>query len=157
MTSVSELWEVCYVLSVSLTWNKWQRPRQGLLNNLSFNSLICKKHTGNFIISIVIFPFPRLTILLKLHIASLFHVFVFCMGIVWWAKNVCLHSACHLDYSLVCRVFQCDCISIHLLTEVAMLQTGILVIETNKACCVIDLYVKTSQQNQVVIYFKYAN
>lgn len=34
-----------------------------------------------------------------------------------------------------------------LLTEVAMLQTGIFVIGTNKACGVIDLYAKPSQQN----------
>ena len=36
---------------------------------------------------------------------------------------------------------------IHLLSEVAMQQTGMLAIETNKACAVTDAYAKLSQQN----------
>lgn len=148
MKSFSEILEACCLLSVKLTLNKWQRPRQCLINNPPFSSLIYTKHIGKVIMPTLFFPFSFLAILLKPHIAPPFRVFVFLP-----VHGHCLmgrarsHITCHLGCLLGCSAFQCDCISIHLLTEVAMLQTGIFVIETSKACGVIDLYAKPSQQN----------
>ena len=117
-------------------------------NTLTF-SLTHRKCTDKVVISIF-FPLCFfLTILLKLAIGSPFHGIVFfpLYGHLWGARRACSRTAHHSGCRFPGWVFQSDCISIHLLTEVAVVQTRVFVTETNKAWGDRDLYAKPSQQN----------
>jgi hypothetical protein len=94
-----------------------------------------------------LFPF-FLSTLLKLHFASLLHIIFFFSMLGHPLVSRVLFSCCHL-LRLSHGVLDASTEShpIHLLSEVAMQQTGMFVIETNKACAVTDLYAKPSQQN----------
>ena len=125
-----------------------QRVRHGWATNTLTFSLTHRKCIGK-VVTFFFFLSFFLTILLKLAIGSPFPVFVFfrLCGHLWGARRACLRTAHHLGCRFPGRVFQCDCISIHLLTDVAVVQTRVFVTETNKACGVRDLYAKPSQQN----------
>ena len=117
-------------------------------NTLTF-SLTHRKCIDKVVISIFFSICFFLTILLKLAIGSPFHVIVFfpLYGHLWGARRACSRTAHHSGCRFLGWVFQSNCISIHLLTEVAVVQTRVFVIETNKAWGDRDLYAKPSQQN----------